>query len=420
VTTTARSSALRTSDGAGEVTNIELFFDLVYVFAVTQLAHFLSQHPSADGAVEAAVLLAMVWQIWVYTTWAVNYLDPNRFPARAMLVVLMLGSLVLAASIPDAFHNRGVLIASMYVAMQAGRALFVIAALRGDRLQVVFIRILPWTAVSSVVMLSGAGVDGHAREALWAASVAIDLVGAAFGFFVPGLGRSETTDWTISGSHFAERCQAFVLIALGESIIVIGSKLHVEHGDGHNIAAFVTAFVGAVGLWWIYFDRAAEDSAREIESSADPGRLARNAFHWIHPVIVGGIIVQAAAGERLFDHPTERGDTTFSWLLLGGIALFFAGHALFKAVVWRRPSWPRLGGIVALGAVGMLTPHVAVLTLAICSVAVIVGVAIIDRVTHPLMPVVASRDQSDATSRNAPRSAASTSADEGGPSAAAT
>jgi low temperature requirement protein LtrA len=384
VTTTARSSALRTSDGAGEVTNIELFFDLVYVFAVTQLAHFLGQHHTADGAVETAVLLAMVWQVWVYTTWAVNYLDPNRFPARAMLAVLMLGSLVLAAGIPDAFAGRAPLIAITYVAMQAGRALFVIAALRGEQLQTVFVRILPWTAVSSAVMLTGATVDGHAREVLWATSVAIDLLGAAIGFYVPGLGRSETTDWTISGSHFAERCQAFVLIALGESIIVIGSKLHVADADGHNIVAFATAFAGAVGLWWIYFDRAAEDSAREIAGSADPGRLARNAFHWIHPVIIGGIIVEAAAGERLFDDPAERGDATFGWLLLGGIALFLAGHALFKAVVWRKPSWPRLGGIVVLAAIAILTPHVARLTLAICSVAVIIGVAIIDRITHPI------------------------------------
>jgi low temperature requirement protein LtrA len=392
VTTTARSSALRTSDGAGEVTNIELFFDLVYVFAVTQLAHFLGHHHTADGAVETAVLLAMVWQIWVYTTWAVNYLDPNRFPARAMLVLLMLGSLVLAAGIPYAFDHRGLLIAITYVAMQAGRALFVIAALRGERLQLVFVRILPWTAISSAVMLSGAAVEGHARELLWAASVAIDLSGAAIGFFVPGLGRSETTDWTISGSHFAERCQAFVLIALGESIIIIGRTLSVPHPDGHDIAAFVTAFAGAVGLWWIYFDRAAEDSAREIAASADPGRLARNAFHWIHPVIIGGIIVEAAAGERLFDDPSERGDATFGWLLLGGVALFLAGHALFKAVVWRKPSWPRLGGIVVLGLVAILTPHVARLTLAICSVAVIVGVAIIDRVTHPIVASVGGDD----------------------------
>jgi low temperature requirement protein LtrA len=234
-------------------------------------------------------------------------------------------------------------------------------------------------------MLVGAAEHGHVRELLWAASIAIDLVGAALGFHVPGLGRSVTTDWTISGGHFAERCQAFVLIALGESIIVIGTRLGIEHPDGHNVVAFGTAFVGAVGLWWIYFDRAAADSAREIETSPDPGKLARNAFHWIHPLIVGGIIVEAAAGERLFAHPTARGDATFAWLVLGGAALFLAGHALFKAVVWRRVSWPRIGGVVALAALGALVPHVAVLTTAICSVAVIIAVAGADRLTHPAL-----------------------------------
>ncbi|MDT4916298.1 MAG: hypothetical protein QOH89_998 [Pseudonocardiales bacterium] len=381
--TSGGSRLRRDEDGAHEVTNIELFFDLVYVFAVTQLARFLGEHDTVGGAVQTAVLLAMVWQIWVYTTWAVNYLDPDRTQARAMLVVLMFGSLLLAAGIPYAFAHRGWLVAITYVTMQAGRAVFVIVALRGERLQLVFIRILPWTTVSSAVMLAGAAVDGHAREALWAGSVAIDLVGAALGFYFPGLGRSETTDWTIDGSHFAERCQAFVLIALGESIIVIGARFDVDRLDAHAVTTFVTAFVGAVGLWWIYFDRAAEDSAREIAESTDPGRLARNAFHWIHPVIVGGIIVEASAGERLFEHPTQTGDATFGWLLLGGVALFLAGHALFKAVVWRRASWPRLAGVAAVAALGALTPHVTRLTLAICSVAVIAAVATVDRLIHP-------------------------------------
>ncbi len=376
-------SALRAGDGADEVTNIELFFDLVYVFAVTQLSNLVVGHPTADGAVQTAVLLAMVWQIWVYTTWAVNYLDPNRAPARAMLLALMLGSLILAKGLPDAFHDRGTLVAVTYVAMQAGRALFVIWALRGERLQMVFVRILPWTTLSSAVLLLGAAEHGHARELLWASAIAIDLVGAAFGFYVPGLGRSATTDWTISGSHFAERCQAFVLIALGESIIVIGRLLRLDDPSGHDVVAFGAAFAGAVGLWWVYFDRAAEDSAREIESSSDPGRLARNAFHWIHPLIVGGVIVTAAADEVVLEHPTAHGEASTAWLILGGTALFLGGHALFKAVVWRRISWPRVVAVAVLAGLGLLAPHTAALTLAICAVAVVVSVAIADRVTHP-------------------------------------
>src|SRR5262249_29155854 len=153
----------------------------------------------------------------------------NRAPARAMLIALMLGSLVLAAAIPDAFGDLGWLVAVAYVAMQTGRALFAILALRGERLQMVFVRILPWSALSGAVVLLGAAEHGHVRELLWAAAIAIDVIGAALGFYVPGLGRSATTDWTISGSHFAERCQAFVLIALGESIIVIGGLLPVHN-----------------------------------------------------------------------------------------------------------------------------------------------------------------------------------------------
>jgi low temperature requirement protein LtrA len=384
VTTARVRTPLRSrGDGADQVTNIELFFDLVYVFAVTQLSHLLVENPTADGAVQTAVLLAMVWQIWVYTTWAVNYLDPNLPPARAMLIAVMLGSLVLAAALPDAFHDRGTLVAVAYVSIQAGRVLFVVWELRSDRLQMVFVRILPWTIVSGAVVLLGAAEHGHVREFLWALAVAIDLIGAAFGFYFPGLGRSATTDWTISGNHFAERCQAFVLIALGESIIVIGTRLQVDDPSGHDLVAFGAAFAGAVALWWIYFDRAAADSAREIEASPDPGRLARDAFHWAHPLIIGGIIVIAAADELVLDNPEARGDRAIAWLALGGTALFLAGHALFKAIVWRVVSWPRLLGAAAILTLSVLAPHTSATTLAVCTLAVVIAVAIADRIIHP-------------------------------------
>jgi low temperature requirement protein LtrA len=378
-----RLSALRQGDGADEVTNIELFFDLVYVFAVTQLSELLVHDTSAAGAVHTAILLAMVWQVWVYTTWSINYLDPNRTPVRGMLLVLMLGSLVLAAALPEAFHDRGLLVASTYVAMQVGRALFVVWSLHGERLQLVFIRILPWTAVSSTLMIIGGLEHGPTRDVLWAVSIAIDLVGSAVGFYVPGLGRSATTDWTISGAHFAERCQAFVLIALGESIIVIGGQLKLDNPTGHDLGAFGAAFAGAVGLWWVYFDRAAADSARVIARSPDPGRLARNAFHVVHPLIIGGIIVTAAADEKVLDHPAEHGDLRTAWLVLGGTALFLGGHALFKFIVWRLVSWPRVIAVAVVAALGLVAPHVSTFVLGVCTLAVIVSVAITDRIVHP-------------------------------------
>jgi low temperature requirement protein LtrA len=375
---------LRQGDGAGRVTNIELFYDLVFVFAVTQLSHLLVSHVSVEGAVQTAILLLIMWQVWIYTTWVTNYLDPVRASVRAMLLVLMLGSLVMSAALPDAFHDRGIVIAVAYAAMQIGRAVFVVILLRGEELQATFRRVIVWSTVSGIVMLAGAGVHGHARELLWIVAIAIDFVGAAIGFRVPGMGRSETTDWTIMGGHFAERCQAFVLIALGESIVVIGGTLSaIAHPDAHEIVAFVAAFAASVGFWWIYFDRSAEASARKVDESDDPGRLGRSAFHWIHPLIVGGIIVAAAADEKVLEDPSNH-DMAVAWLTLGGTALYLGGHAIFKAVVWRMVSWPRVVGALLLFALLPLGPHVAALALGICALAVIVAVACADRLTGHL------------------------------------
>jgi len=379
-----RLSALRSGDGAGEVTNVELFFDLVYVFAATQLSTVLVHHPSASGVIHVAVLLALVWQLWVYTTWALNYLDPNRPPARVMLLVLMLGSLVLSAALPYAFSGHGRLVAITYVSMQAGRVLFVIWMLRGEALRMVFVRILPWTLTSGTLVVVGGLLPATPRALCWALAIALDFAGATVGFAVPGLGRSATTDWTISGTHFAERCQAFVLIALGESIVVIGARLELEHPSTRNVAAFLIAFAGAVALWWIYFDRAAEDSAREIAGSADPGRLARNAFHHVHPLIVGGIIVAAAGAELVLEHLHGAADGGTAALLLGGPALFLLGHAIFKALVWRAVSWPRIAGVAVLAAGGLAARHVSGLVLAGGVLAVLVAVAAGDRVLHPV------------------------------------
>jgi low temperature requirement protein LtrA len=379
-----RAAALRSDETRDRVTNVELFYDLVYVFAITQLSVLLLEDVSVRGALQTAVVLAMVWQVWVYTTWAVNYLDPNHLPTRVMLLAAMLAGLVLASGIPQAYSDQSELVAGAFVTTQLARLLYVIWALRGDRLQMVFVRILPWTAVSSTLIILGAIARADLRAAFWAGGIAVDLVGAGFGFRVPGLGRSKTTDWTISGGHFAERCQAFVLIALGESIVVIGALTHLSHPQLRDIAAFVVAFAGAVALWWIYFDRHAGDSAAHIEASDDPGRVARDAFHWVHPVIIGGIIVTASADEFLLHNPGQDARGPIQWLVLGGTALFLAGHALFKAVVWRVASWPRIIAVVALLALVPVGPHLTVLGLGVITLAVIVAVAITDRILHPV------------------------------------
>ncbi len=377
-------SLLRSRDGtAGRVTNVELFFDLVYVFAVTQLSHYLIDHPTVGGALQALLLLTMVWLAWAYTTWVTNWLDPDRIPVRLMLLGLALVSLVMSAALPGAFGGRGLAVGLAYAIMQIGRSLFAVRALRGDRLQRNFQRILAWCLLSGTLAVAGGLAAGPARELLWLAAVAVDILGGLAGFWTPGLGRSSTQDWTIEGNHFAERCQAFILIALGESIVVIGATLsRLRTVTGQEAAAFLAAFVGSVGLWWLYFHRSAEASAQVISGSADPGRLGRSAYHLIHPVMVAGIIVVAAGDQLVLDQPGVVGAAPVSAMVLGGAALFLIGHALFKAVLWRTVSRARLAGVAALGLLGAVAPHVTALLLSICTALVVLAVATADYLTE--------------------------------------
>ena len=295
---------LRDRSGVQRVTNIELFFDLVYVFAVTQLSHYLLGHSDLRGALQAGLLLVMVWLVWSYTTWVTNWLDPELMAVRLLLVVLMLISLAMSASLPRAFEDLGLWVGGAYAVQQIGRTVFMVIALRGHPLEANFQRILAWCMVSSAFAVAGGLAHGNARALLWLGSVCVDLLGGVVGFYTPGLGRSRTSDWTIEGGHFAERCQAFILIALGESIVIIGATLtEVKAVTAASVASFVVAFVGSVALWWLYFDQSAGAAAEMIARSDDPGRLGRSAYHLIHPVMVAGIIVSAAADEKVLSDP---------------------------------------------------------------------------------------------------------------------
>jgi len=376
--------ALRRAPQATGVTNIELFFDLVYAFAVTQLSHFLLDHAGAEGVFQTAILLGLVWLAWSYTVWVTNWLDPDRFPVRLALVGLMLVSLAMSAGLPDAFGARGLVLGLAFAAMRVGRSLFAVLALRGDPLRRSFERLLAWGVLSSALAVAGGLATGHLRELLWLAVVALDLGGGWVGFYTPGLGRADTRDWDISGSHMAERCSAFVLIALGESIVVIGASVTaLPVVTPAAVAALMVAFAGSIGLWWVYFDRSAGEAARVIAASPDPGRLGRSAYTAIHPVIVAGVIVVAAGDHRLIDHPVGGPDAVGSLLILGGAALFLAGHALFKGAVFGVVSWPRIGGIALLAVLGATIAAVPVLAIAVLAAAVIAGVAVSDRYLFP-------------------------------------
>jgi low temperature requirement protein LtrA len=365
--------------GGQRVTAMELFFDLVYVFAVTQLSHLLLEHLTVHGAAQTLLLLLAVWWAWVYNAWFTNWFDPNRRPVRLVLLGVMLASLIMSASLPQAFGERGLVFAGAYVAMQVGRTGFAVTALRDEpALRRSFQRILAWLLACGMLWLAGGVAHGAAREALWLGAVLLDYAAPAAGFWTPGMGRSQTTDWTISGGHMAERCQLVLIIALGESLLVTGAAFGELAFSGWTVAAFVAAFAGSVALWWVYFDRGAEAAGDVIAGSADPGRLGRSAYTYFHLPMVAGVLVAAVGDELTIAHPTGHASAATVATVLGGPALFLVGHALFKRVVFGRLSVPRLLAIAVLALLVPVGPALSPLLLSAAATLVVAAVAASD------------------------------------------
>jgi len=373
----AAVSLLRTRTGLRGVTNVELFFDLVYAFAVTQLSHYLLENATFEGVIQSAVLFGMVWTIWASTAYLVNFLDPNQLPVRRLLLALMFVGLISSAAIPQAFRSTGLVIGASYAAVQIGRNLFAVYATRHEALERNFERYLVWSLVGGLLAILGGLAQPHLRELLWALVVAIDLFSAAVGFYVPGLGRTATREWNIDGAHAAERIQAFVMIALGESIVIIGASLTgFKNLNLGEVVAYLLAFVTSIALWWIYFDRSAAFAASALASSPDPGRLARSAFYWAQVPIVAGIIAVAAGDRLLLARPTQPAGVATASILLGGTAIFLAGHALFKLAIWHHVSRSHIAAIVVLLLlipIAVFLPGLAVAALAIVGLCVVIA-----------------------------------------------
>jgi low temperature requirement protein LtrA len=353
----ARASHLRVRKGHehSRVTFVELFFDLVIVFAVTQLSHGLLKHLTPLGAVQTVLLMMAVWWAWIDTAWITNWLDPDKPAVRLLLFVLMLAGLVLSSSIPRAFEDRALPFALAYVLMQMGRDLFMLWACRqhdpGNYRN--FLRIMLWHACAAPFWLAGCFVDAPSRLVLWAIAVGIETVAPMLGFWLPRLGRSTTADWTVEGAHMAERCGLFVIIALGESILITGANFADLDWTGEHVAGFVVAFVGSVAMWVVYFNIGAERASRMIATADDPGRLARSGYTYIHILIVAGIIVSAVGDELVLHHRGGGPGPATLVAIIGGPALYLIGNALFKRL--SAPYTP-LSHLVGLGLLALLIP----------------------------------------------------------------
>jgi low temperature requirement protein LtrA len=360
------------------VTYVELFFDLVFVFAVTQISHTLLAHFTPLGALQVTLLFLAVWWVWVYTSWVTNWLNPEKTPVRLLLFAMTLGGLVLSTSIPAAFDGRGLWFAIAYAAMQIGKTLFLWAStapaqsLARDNA----IRITAWLVLSAVFWIAGGLAEGEKRLLLWAVALGIEYVSPAVRFWIPRYGASSVADWVVEGGHMAERCALFVIIALGESIVVTGATFAELTWTTENVVAFVSAFAGSLAMWWIYFHMGAEAGSEEISRSSEPGRLARLAYTYLHMPIVAGIIVAAVADELVLKHPGGHSDAKTVISSIGGPLLFLLGTILFKHSFRGFLQLSHGAGIVALFALAWFASGLSPLLLSILTTAIMIVVAV--------------------------------------------
>lgn len=369
----------RSGDGEEQrATTLELFYDLVFVFAITQISHLLLAHPNWTGAGQAALVLLVVWWAWSYTTWVTNELDPESVVVRSLVIALMLGSLLMAVAIPEAFGDRALLFVGAYVGIQVGRHLFLtfVAADAGTIERERAGHILIWFMAAGVLWLAGGFADGSTRTLLWLVALVIDYVAPLVTYWIPGLPRIGASAWEVQPAHFSERFQLFVIIALGESIVITGATTSGLELDAARVAAFGLAFLGSAALWWLYFDYVARIAERRLQLAIGEERirLARDGYTYLHVVMIAGVIVSAAGDELVIAHPTEELSAAELLIVVAGPALYLLAHALFRLRMAGTVSWKRIAGAVGCMAVALVGIVASALVVAALVVVVLVAV----------------------------------------------
>jgi len=383
--TTSRAAALLRKPGQPQrPTFLDLFFDLVFVFALTRV----SQRLLTDVTSQRRVVLTEVGQtllvllalliVWFLTAWVTDLYDPTRPEIQLVVVGTMFGALVMAVAVPEAFGARALGFAGAYVAIHIGRHLVLVPALRGHKAQRRSAGVLLWFAVSAVPWIVGTTFpESPTRGVLWTLAIAIDFTGAMLLWPTPWV-RSMTSEWPVVAEYLSERYRQFFTIALGELILVTGITYSGKYlaGGGHT-AAFGVAFVTTALLWRIYIHRAGELLPGAIAAALQPGRLVRRAI-LAHLLMVAGIVAIAVGYELVIKHPFGHTDSAWIGVILGGPVLFLAGLALFEYAVFARVSRSRLIGALVLAGISPAMVLLPLLAVAITAAVVLAGIVTSD------------------------------------------
>jgi low temperature requirement protein LtrA len=376
------SSLVRPREVARTVTPLELFFDLVYVFTVSQLAHNLLDHVDARGMAETLVLTLAVMYAWFMTVWTSNWLDGERQPVRLMLLSVMFASLLMATSISEAFGDRAGLFAIGYLAIQIGRTAFAVIAFRGHRLHAHFVNALVWEIGTAPIWIAGIAVDGDARLALWAVATLVTYGGVIAGHPLPGRKSPFSSDSQIYAEHLLERFRLFFLIALGETVLTIGNAFADQPVQADRLLVLAVAFTGTVALWWCYFHRSEDIGMKAVEGASDPSRIVGLGNYTLIAMVIG--IVAIAVGDELaIAGPHEPSTLNTAILIFGGPAIFLLAQFGFMRLATGRAPRARLVACGALLALSLASAPFSLLVAVIGSSAVLLAVAIDDTRTEP-------------------------------------
>ena len=350
---------------------LELFFDLIFVFAFTQVTALILEDTSVAGFARAALVLAMVWWAWSAYTWMTDAIDVENLVTRMLMFGAMAAGFFMALSVPDAYQDEGAWFAVAYFVVRVLNTSLFTWGVRHDPAHLrATLRLAPWFVGAAVIALLGGFADPELRPWIWLVSLGVDVVGTL---------RAAGDEWRLKPSHFAERFALIVIIALGESIVAIGIGTSGLERDAAYALAVLIAFAGVAALWWEYFDFTAAGAERSL-SRASPlarGPLARDVFTYFHYPVVLGIIFYAVAAKKTLEKPADPLSTPGRWALGLGVAFFLLGLVLMRLRGTRSVAWERLLAAAAALVVALLLDGVAaIVTLAAVIAVLVVSIAI--------------------------------------------
>lgn len=352
------------------VTVLELFFDLVFVFAITQVTSFLAHDLSAAGLGRGMLLVAALWWAWVAYAWLTNTLGGSATAARVTVLLAMAAMLVASLAVPGAFGEHAVLFAVSYAVVRVLHVLLYYLATRGQAgIAGAVVRLAPPLLVGSALLVIASFAGGATRTGLWCAGLAIDYAGPVL---------AGARGWRVHANHFVERHGLIIIIALGEAIVSIGVGAAGLALEVEVLAAALLAMTIAGALWWAYFDSvslAAEHTLARTEGDAQAA-LARDAYSYLHMPMVAGIILVALGLKKSLAHPGDPLAVMPSLALYGGVALYFAAHVAFRRRILGSWSGKRALAVVVLSAAAAAGPRLPALASLAAVAALCVGLAI--------------------------------------------